>query len=268
MSKTKKAIKPNRKCINCGKNITKAKNDHTIHMASGAICYEAEALNSINGHALGRESPLIRIDSGSSRSVCGRQWAEWWFGTPKLVLIPIQKHFRFGAAPDLQSLGTSAILIYAQPSNTDKNIPIVLPTQVDVVNSNVPMLISHESLKRTKCSIDFPTCTLLIPSVSKIRLANTRSGHLMIQGGRPSKKLNGELPRKITQFMSWESNCMFGPCRKKKKLKRFTRSCGIAREICCNESTPRPWHVGLPNTTGKLLRRPSYPHALIASGEK
>ena len=75
----------------------KGGNDHAIHMLTEVVAYNAEVINTINGHGLGRESPLILIDIGDSRSVCGRKWAEWWFGTPKSNLAEIQKQFRFGA---------------------------------------------------------------------------------------------------------------------------------------------------------------------------
>ena len=164
-------------------------NDHVIHMVTEAVAYEDESINTINGHGLGRESPLILIDSGASRSVCGRQWAEWWFGTPKLNLAGSQKQFRFGAGPTLNSLGATVIFIHAQASAANKDVPISLPIKVDVVNSNVPMLISHESLKRVKGPIAFASCALVIPWVAEIKLTNTRSGHLMIQGTLPTNEV-------------------------------------------------------------------------------
>ena len=163
----------------------RGKNDHVIHMATEVIAYETETIQNINGHGLGRESPLILIDIGASRSVRGRKWAEWWFGTSKLTLDMSKKQFRFGAGPTLKSMGTTVILIHVQSSTTNKDCPIVLPIKVDVVDSNVPMLISHESLKHMKGSLDFGSRKLIIPDVAEIKLTNTCSGHLMIQGTPP-----------------------------------------------------------------------------------
>ena len=73
------------------------------------------------------------------------------------------------------------------------------PIMVGVVNSNAPMLIPHESMKRMKGEIDFPSRALPIPSVAKIQLANrpnTHSGHHMIHGTRPSVKLCEAVARK------------------------------------------------------------------------
>ena len=85
-------------------------NGHAIHMVTEMVAYETESTNTINGHGLGRESPLILIDSGTSRAVFGRQWDEWWwFGTPKLNFARSQKQFRLGAGPTLKSLGAPVI---------------------------------------------------------------------------------------------------------------------------------------------------------------
>ena len=167
----------------------KGANDHVIHMVTETVAYKTETINAINGHGLDRESPLILIDSGASRSVCGRKWAEWRFGTSELKLKKSQKQFLFGAGPAMKSLGTTIVLIHALPSTTNKTVPIVLPVTVDVADSNAPMLISHESLKRMKGPIDFSSCKLAIPFVAEIQIANTCSRHLMIQGKRPTQQV-------------------------------------------------------------------------------
>ena len=130
-------------------------NDHVIHMVTGVVAYKADAVNTINGHGLGRESPLILIDSGASRSAFGRQWAEWWFETSKLNLTGSRKQFRFGSGPSLESLGTTVIFIHAKSTTANKDIPIIISVTVDVVNSNAHMLIPHASLNRAKGPIDF-----------------------------------------------------------------------------------------------------------------
>ena len=74
-------------------NFYKGNNNHTIHMVTEVVAYKADTTKEINGHGMGRESPLILIDFGASRSVCGRKWDEWWFGSPKLVLGVSQNNF-------------------------------------------------------------------------------------------------------------------------------------------------------------------------------
>ena len=142
--------------------------ENTIRMVTTVINYEAEVAKTINGHEMARDSPVILVDSGASRSVCGRKWSDWWFESSKPVLAKSQKLFRFGAGPAMQSLGMAAIFIHANSNTTDKNSPVILPIRVDVVNSNAPMLISHESLKLKKGPIDFSPGALRIPSVEKL----------------------------------------------------------------------------------------------------
>ena len=48
------------------------------------------------------------------------------------------------------SLGTVMVFIQVSHETTDAKIPVVLPVRVDVVESDVPMLISHESLCKMK----------------------------------------------------------------------------------------------------------------------
>ena len=53
-------------------------------------------------------------------------------------------------------IGPIIILIHAPPPDTtDKETPTALPIKVDVVNSNEPMPISHEWVKRATWPIDF-----------------------------------------------------------------------------------------------------------------
>ena len=100
--------------------------------------------------------------------------------------------------------GRAVIYIHARPGTATKEIPSVQPLKVDVVNSNAPMLISHESLNRTNGPIDFESRTLVIPSDSEIKLTNTCPGHLMIQGTRPSDELRLRLVGGgPALYMSW-----------------------------------------------------------------
>ena len=125
----------------------------------------------------------ILIDSGASRSARGRKWAGKWFRAQKLERRPIDKLFRFGAGPSMKSLGTVKTFIQANQKFTNVDYPVILPIRVDVADSEVPMLISHESLCRMKGIIDFESCTLEIPNIGKIESIKTHSGHLVIQGG-------------------------------------------------------------------------------------
>ena len=94
----------------------------------------------------------------------------------------------------MQILGTAQIFIHVFPKTTDALATIILPILVDVVNSDAPMLISHESPMAAKASVGFLPTTLAIPSVAKIKLRSAKSGHLVIQGHRKDIDMgDGEL---------------------------------------------------------------------------
>ena len=171
---------------NLRSNYYKSQNEHVIQMVTESACFEMESPN-ISAHEMNHLS--ILIDSGASRSVCGRKWAEKWFQTKNLESQPSAKQFRFGAGPSMKILGVIKIFIQVIQGTTDAKIPAVLPVRVDVVDSDVPMLISHESLCNMKGIIDFESRTLKIPNIGKIKLNRAKSGHLMIQGTRPSHEV-------------------------------------------------------------------------------
>ena len=169
---------------------------NTIRMVTTVGNYDAEVAKTINGREMARDSPVILVDSGASRSACGRKWIDWRFESSKPVLAKSRKLFRFGAGAAMQSLGMATIFTHVSPKATDKNSPVILPIRVDVVNSDVSMSISHESLRMVKCPIGFSSSTLAIPLAAEIKLRNTKTGHLMIQGRRPNDKTPNELSMK------------------------------------------------------------------------
>ena len=93
----------------------------------------------------------------------------------------------------MESLGTVTICIGVNENATDSNIPAISPIQVDVVDSDAPMRIPHESLCEMKGSVDFESRTLEIPYVGEIALNHAKSGHLTIQWARPTKELTNTL---------------------------------------------------------------------------
>ena len=94
------------------------------------------------------------------------------------------------------SLGIVTIFAHVTAEATDSKIPVILPVQVDAVDSDAPMLISHESLCKMKGSIAFESRTLKIPNIGSIKLYHTKSGHLAIQGARPTKNLSDSLSQR------------------------------------------------------------------------
>ena len=123
-----------------------AQNELDIQMATEVVCFDVETPGVNNGRAAGRDSPLILIDSGSSRSVCGRKLVEWRFHSAKIELESSKKNFIPGASHAMKILGMVAISIRADAEPTDSKTTAILPVRVDVVDSDVHVLISHESL--------------------------------------------------------------------------------------------------------------------------
>ena len=67
-----------------------------------------------------------------------------------------ERSFRFGAGPLIHSSGTIIIFIHVGENCIDSTKPLASPVCLDLVVSNVPLLISHESLRKMKGSLDFP----------------------------------------------------------------------------------------------------------------
>ena len=74
----------------------------------------------------------------------------------------------------MKSLG--AVKVFTQVNQNDANakIPVIIPIRVDVVESNVHMLISHESMSIMRGIIDFESRTLQVPEIGKIKLVKNR----------------------------------------------------------------------------------------------
>ena len=75
---------------------------------------------------------------------------------------------------------------------------------MDVVESNVPLLISHESLHKMKGSIDFGESSLTLGTCQKIKLIQTPSGHLMISGRETSERTVLGIQSKIENVFAME----------------------------------------------------------------
>ena len=158
-------------------------------METTDISNESAVFNTTNGRSLGRDSPSISIDSGSSMSARGRKWAEWRIGSTKIAMGPSPQKFRSGEGPPLGSLGTKTIFTHVRPEMAGRTNPSILPVQVGADGPNVPMLIPHESLCRLKGSIDFKSRALIVPGVGGFRSVHTKSGHLMIQCQKPPREI-------------------------------------------------------------------------------
>ena len=176
----------------------------STNMISVECNYHAKSGPNMTGQQLTDDSPLILLDSGASRSVCGISWLKWWYKGEMFDLKKSTRSFRFGAGPLIQSSGTIVIMVHVNPKCTNSSKPLILPICVDVVESNVPMLVSYESLKKMKGSLNFLTACLTILSGITIQLSATPSGHLMIQGSKAVQKLTPEMTKNHESIFTME----------------------------------------------------------------
>ena len=135
--------------------------------------YSESDLKSLLGETIG----CGVIDSGCSRTVTGRQWIEsfkYTLGYDSLTSIKEQKShcsFKFGKGPPLISQGQA-------------KIPVVIGTkkvflETDIVDADIPLLLSKDSLKRAGTILDFNNDTSIMLGETQ-SLVSTESGHYAI----------------------------------------------------------------------------------------
>ena len=117
------------------------------------------------------------IDSGCSRTVCGRPWLESYLETlHRSEMLLVESH------PDLVNfrLGDSEVI----KSNELAVIPVQFGSQqiklmTNVVECDIPLLLSRETLKRAGTEIDFKSDTVVLLG-EKIDIVVSKSGHLCV----------------------------------------------------------------------------------------
>ena len=149
-------------------------------------------------------SPQVLIDSGASASVSGRGWINRWLLMAGIhtfpPLRPSNKIFRFGNQCSYPSEGVLQLNGRVQAlSDSGEKIWLYLTFSIDIINLELPFLLSRQALSSLKSQIDFCSNELVIPSKGKIPLTITRSGHISCQwmphassvivGGEVSKTL-------------------------------------------------------------------------------
>ena len=117
------------------------------------------------------------LDCGASKSVCGQRWLDLFISTlsqadqSKIVYSDTSSIFKFGSGDKVKA-------------TTSVKLPIVLGSkklslQVDVVQEDLPLLLSRISMKRAKTVLDTETDTVTMMG-EKINLINTSTGHYAI----------------------------------------------------------------------------------------
>ena len=128
-----------------------------------------ELLGETFGHAV--------IDSGCTRTVCGRTWLDSYIETlSRSDTLLIEKHadeakFRFGDSEVILSTELVVIPVYFGSQQ--------VRLMTNVVDRDLPLLISRESLKRAEAEIDFKNDRVNLLG-EQVNVVISQSGHLCI----------------------------------------------------------------------------------------
>ena len=131
--------------------------------------HQAELLGETFGHAI--------IDSGCSRTVCGRSWLESYLETlhrSEMLLVeshPDLVNFRFGDSEVIKSNELAVISVQFGSQQ--------IKLMTNVVECDIPLLLSRETLKRAGAEIDFKSDTVVLLG-EKIDVVVSKSGHLCV----------------------------------------------------------------------------------------
>ena len=126
------------------------------------------------------------LDSGATKTVCGRNWYNSFtesLSTPdreKVVTTRVRNLYRFG--DENVAIATESAKLPAQLGCNN----VLIST--DIVDRDIPLLLSRESMKRAGMSIDFKSDTATVFS-STVRLNVTKSGHYTIPLTKPTQLL-------------------------------------------------------------------------------
>ena len=173
-------------CYNCGSyRHMVADCPHTWeNMRKNKVYYVEEQVVMYTGYnqdeiqRLGNESRNCAVlDTACTSTVCGDKWLQCFLDTlteeqlQKVEEFPGRKLFKFGGGECLKS--TKCLLLPCYLAG--KEILI----NVDVVHSDIPMLLSLESLKKAKVKLDLENDEAEILG-SKVSLNFTSSGHYCV----------------------------------------------------------------------------------------
>ena len=127
--------------------------------------------------------PQLLIDSGASASVCGRSWVRKWLSLAGIKTFPkmskSSKSFRFGNQCTYPSEGVVYLNGRVDAFTADNRaISIYLSFSIDIINLDLPFLLSRQALASLQSRIDFVTNEILLPKKVRIPLTITPGGHI------------------------------------------------------------------------------------------
>ena len=141
---------------------------------------------------------LAVVDTGCPQTVAGRNWFQNYICTlsrkDKLFIKTKQStnSFRFGDGTTYPSKFHCVVPIYI--NDCRHNIG------VDIVDCNVPLLLSRETLRRAKAKIDISAATILFLGKT-LPLTISPSGHMCLQVGRSLDIDNVETKKLLSRVL-------------------------------------------------------------------
>ena len=151
-------------------NITEEDNQEEAVLFTG---YRKQSINQLGVEA--RNCAVL--DSACSSTVCGQNWMDCYLESldpcdrAKVKTSKGEKVFKFGGGERLKSKGS-----YCIPAVLAGN---EVSVRADVVDSEIPLLLSMDAMKRAKMKLDLENDTAEILGV-KVALNHTSSGHYCV----------------------------------------------------------------------------------------
>lgn len=126
------------------------------------------------------------LDSWTSKALCGESWFNLYPNSLKSVKSEIQ----FSDSSNQYKFGDNTQVT----TTTAATIPIIIGTtkvkmNVEIIPRNIPLLLSHDSMKHAKIQLNFENNTIRAFQKS-INLTFTRSGHYAVPITNPKHMLN------------------------------------------------------------------------------
>ena len=167
------------RCFKCGSdqhfaNACKAEEEVHFTLLSSRSDKPDVPLSALLQETLG----MAILDSGCSKTVAGKTWMDSYLDQLSdkdrsvVKMFPCNTRFRFGDGAE--SISNSLVNFPAVIGNTKVSI------EANVVENEVPLLLSRKSMKVAGCNLDFKNDTVEMLNGQVIKLISSKAGHYCI----------------------------------------------------------------------------------------
>ena len=176
------------------KEVKQLEGTHYNKLISLFIDSDPRQLSSLVGETLGKAI----VDTGSPHTVAGKVWFESYVNSlsrrdrSSIHLKKSNKQFCFGDNQSYYSKYYTVIPIYIQQRKHYLG--------VDVINCNIPLLLSHSTLCRADAKVDVGSSTICILGVTS-PLVISSSGHLCLSISRCLDTASEESKRLVSRVL-------------------------------------------------------------------